>query len=118
MSLVYSTDQGRHCPQCNRPKTACTCKQSGSNPNSATPKSDGVVRIQRQINGRGGKTVTVVSGLIMDETSLKTLAKDLKQRCGSGGAIKDGVVEIQGDHRETLRAELQQRGYNVKLSGG
>ncbi len=113
MSLVYSTDQGRHCPQCNRPKTECICKQV-----SAAPKGDGVVRIQRQINGRGGKTVTVVGGLIMDETSLKTLAKDLKQRCGSGGAIKDGVIEIQGDHRETLRAELQQRGFTVKLSGG
>lgn len=113
MSLVYSTDQGRHCPQCNRPKTECICKQT-----SVAPKGDGVVRIQRQINGRGGKTVTVVSGLIMDETSLKTLAKDLKQRCGSGGAIKDGVIEIQGDHRETLRAELQQRGLTVKLSGG
>ncbi|MET0378397.1 MAG: translation initiation factor Sui1 [Spongiibacteraceae bacterium] len=117
MTLVFSTDQGRHCPHCGQPKAGCTCnKKAGAS--SGGLKGDGVVRIQRQINGRGGKTVTVVSGLVMDETSLKTLAKDLKQRCGSGGAIKDGAIEIQGDHRETLRAELQQRGLTVKLSGG
>jgi translation initiation factor 1 len=112
MSLVYSTDQGRHCPDCGKPKTECICKQA------TVPKGDGVVRIQRQINGRGGKTVTVITGLALDEAALKTLAKDLKQRCGTGGAIKEGVIEIQGDHRETLRTELQKRGLNVKLSGG
>jgi translation initiation factor 1 len=112
MSLVYSTDQGRHCPVCGKPKTDCACKKAAAAP------GDGIVRIQRQINGRGGKTVTVITGLALDEAALKTMAKDLKQRCGTGGAIKDGVIEIQGDHRETLRAELQKRGLTVKLSGG
>ena len=113
MGLVYSTDKGRLCPQCSQPVDACRCKS----PARAAP-GDGVVRIQRQIQGRGGKTVTVVSGLALDNAELKTLAKVLKQRCGTGGAIKEGNIEIQGDHRETLRAELQQRGMTVKLSGG
>src|SRR5262245_48941125 len=112
MSLVYSTDQGRHCPDCGKPKTACICKKAGA------PKGDGIARIQRQVNGRGGKTVTAISGLLLDDAALRTLAKDLKQRCGTGGAVKDGVIEIQGDHRDTLRAELERRGMTVKLSGG
>lgn len=113
MGLVYSTDKGRVCPQCEQPVSACRCK-------TARPATagDGIVRIQRQTQGRGGKTVTVVSGLALDDTALKALAKILKQRCGTGGAIKDGAIEIQGDHRETLRAELQQRGMIVKLTGG
>lgn len=113
MSLVYSTDQGRLCPDCGKPKASCICKKK-----SATPTGDGVVRIQRQINGRGGKTVTVITGLALEDAPLKALAKELKQRCGTGGAIKDGAIEIQGDHRETLRDELQKRGLTVKLSGG
>jgi translation initiation factor 1 len=76
------------------------------------------VRIQRQVNGRGGKTVTVVTGIPLAGEELKKLAKTLKQRCGTGGAVKDGRVEIQGDHRELLRAELAARGWTVKLSGG
>ena len=113
MGLVYSTDKGRVCPQCEQSVSACRCKMA--RPATA---GDGIVRIQRQTQGRGGKTVTVVSGLALDDTALKALAKILKQRCGTGGAIKDGAIEIQGDHRETLRAELQQRGMTVKLAGG
>jgi len=113
MGLVYSTDKGRLCPQCAQPVADCRCKSSQS-----VAAGDGIVRIQRQIQGRGGKTVTVVSGLALADTELKALAKILKQRCGTGGAIKDGTIEIQGDHRETLRDALQQRGLTVKLSGG
>jgi len=113
MGLVYSTDKGRLCPQCAQPVADCRCKSR-----QPAVAGDGIVRIQRQIQGRGGKTVTVVSGLALADTELKALAKILKQRCGTGGAIKDGTIEIQGDHRETLRDALQQRGLTVKLSGG
>jgi translation initiation factor 1 len=114
MGLVYSTDQGRLCPDCAQPVAGCHCKKAGR----SAPAGDGIVRIQRQVQGRGGKTVTVVSGLALADAELKALAKVLKQRCGTGGAIKDGAIEIQGDHRETLRGELQARGLTVKLSGG
>ena len=95
MSLVYSTEHGRLCPTCAQAIILCTCKQRRADKGIG----DGIVRIQRQTQGRGGKTVTVVSGLSMDDAALKTFAKLLKQRCGSGGAIKDGNIEIQGDHR-------------------
>ena len=114
MSLVYSTDKGRLCPHCGQPQKACACKQQSA----VAPAGDGIVRIQRQTQGRAGKAVTVISGLPLAGEALKELAKTLKQRCGSGGAIKGGAIEIQGDHRELLQAELQQRGYTVKLSGG
>jgi translation initiation factor 1 len=112
MSLVYSTDKGRTCPHCRQPIKDCTCKQT------AVPAGDGIVRIQRQTQGRAGKAVTVINGLPLAGDALKELAKILKQRCGSGGAVKDGAIEIQGDHRVLLQTELQQRGYKVKLSGG
>ena len=112
MGLVYSTDRGRMCPQCRQPATDCRCQ-------SRQPTAgDGIVRIQRQTQGRGGKVVTVVSGLALADAELKALAKTLKQRCGTGGSIKAGVIEIQGDHRELLFNELQSRGMTVKLSGG
>jgi translation initiation factor 1 len=80
------------------------------------PEGDGIVRIFREKGGRGGKTVTVVRGL--DPAVLKTVASDLKRLCGSGGAVKDGAVEIQGDHREKVAARLQAQGHRVKLAGG
>jgi translation initiation factor 1 len=113
MALVYSTDQGRLCPDCKQPKNACRCKAA-----TAPPPGDGIARIQRQVAGRGGKTVTVISGLALDQGALKELAKVLKQRCGVGGAVRDFTIEIQGDQRETLRVELEKRGFKVKLSGG
>jgi translation initiation factor 1 len=113
MALVYSTDQGRLCPDCKQPRNACRCKAAAT-----PPPGDGIVRIQRQVGGRGGKTVTVVSGLGLDQAALKDLARALKQRCGVGGAVRDFNIEIQGDQREPLRAELEKRGYKVKLSGG
>jgi translation initiation factor 1 len=115
MSLVYSTDKGRLCPTCRNPVDACTCKQTAKN--TVTP-SDGIVRLQRQTQGRAGKAVVVVSGLQLPADTLKELAKTLKQRCGCGGAVKDGCIEIQGDHRDTLKAELERLGYRVKISGG
>ncbi len=109
---VYSTEHGRLCPGCGNPANACSCRKK------PLPQGDGVLRIRREIAGRGGKTVTTVSGFVLDETALKTLAGELKRKCGVGGAIKDGNIEIQGDQRETLAAELQKRGFKVKLAGG
>ncbi|MDO3386313.1 stress response translation initiation inhibitor YciH [Gilvimarinus sp. SDUM040013] len=102
--LVYSTDQGR-------------IKESDNAPEPTAP-SDGVVRIWKESKGRGGKVVSVVKGLPLSGSELKTLAKKLKQACGTGGAVKDGNVEIQGDHRETLKATLEKAGYTTKLAGG
>jgi translation initiation factor 1 len=119
MSLVYSTDKGRVCPDCGQQVTQCRCKTVIRNKAAASNVfADGSVRLQRQIQGRGGKTVTVISGLALADNELQQLAKLLKQRCGSGGSIKNGAIEIQGDHRDQLKIELETRGYKVKLAGG
>ncbi|MBN7797956.1 translation initiation factor Sui1 [Parahaliea mediterranea] len=112
-ALVYSTDAGRRCPQCARPVADCVCGKD--RPASV---GDGIVRIQRETKGRGGKAVTVVRGLPLAGPALKALAKQLKQKCGVGGAIKDEVIEIQGDQRQLIKAELEKQGYTVKLAGG
>ena len=80
--------------------------------------ADGVIRIRREVKGRGGKTVTVASGFRLDDDRLEQLAAELKRRCGTGGSVKNGEILIQGDHRETLLAELKQKGFAVKRSGG
>ena len=100
--LVYSTDSGR-------------VTQA---PTEQIVESDGTVRIRRETKGRKGKGVTTVSGLGLAESDLKTLAKQLKQTCLTGGTVKDGVIEIQGDHRDTLKAQLEKLGHTVKLAGG
>jgi translation initiation factor 1 len=79
---------------------------------------DGIVRLLRDRKGRGGKTVTLIAGLGGSPSALAALASDLKRLCGTGGTLRGDVVEIQGDHRERLRAELERRGYTVKLAGG
>ena len=110
--LVYSTDSGRHCPGCSQPVGACICKQT------QIPEGDGIARVRRETKGRGGKTVTSISGVPLAEDALKELAAKLKKRCGCGGSLKDGVIEIQGDHVELLIAELIQQGFKAKKSGG
>jgi translation initiation factor 1 len=110
MALVYSTEHGRLCPNCSKPKTQCVCGKPKA------PKGDGNVRVGREV--RKGAGVSVVSGLPLDSEELKALAKELKARCGSGGTVRDGVIEIQGDHRDTLVAELARRGWKAKRSGG
>jgi len=82
------------------------------------PRGDGIVRVRREKQGRGGKTVTVILGVPLADDALRALAGELKRRCGTGGTAKDGVIEIQGDHRDVLVAELEGRGYTVKLAGG
>lgn len=101
--LVYSTDQGR-------------VKEAP--PAETVPEGDGVVRLRLETKGRKGKGVTTISGIPLPEPELKKLAKKLKQSCGTGGSVKDHVVEIQGDHRDKLQAQLQSLGYTVKLAGG
>lgn len=112
--VVFSTDQGRHCPNCSQPVAQCSCKQQAEQPASG----DGIVRLQRETKGRKGKGVTLITGLPLTGSELKQLAKELKQRCSTGGAIKNGVIEIQGDQRNILQPLLQAKGYQVKLSGG
>jgi translation initiation factor 1 len=111
--LVYSDQVGRICPGCKKPIAKCSCKQQKS-----APASDGVVRIERQTKGRKGKGVTLISGIPLAGDELKALAKTLKQKCGTGGTVKNGVVEIQGDHRDLLLQLLQEKGWKVKKAGG
>ena len=101
--LVYSTDQGRVKPQIVIPEST---------------KGDGVVRIHRETKGRKGKGMVLITGLNLPDTELKTVAKRLKQLCGTGGSVKDGVIEIQGDAREKIKAELEKQGHTVKIAGG
>ena len=82
------------------------------------PRGDGVVRVRREVAGRRGKPVTTIDGVPLDDAGLKELAGDLKRRCGSGGSVKDGVIEIQGDHRDVVVPALEERGYTVKRAGG
>ncbi|MDB5956045.1 translation initiation factor Sui1 [Ramlibacter sp.] len=110
--LVYSTDHGRMCPACRHPLAHCTCRQA------AAPEGDGIVRVQRETKGRGGKAVTVVRGAPVDAAGLLKLGQELKAACGSGGTVKDGNIEVQGEHVEKVVALLQQRGWQVKRSGG
>lgn len=111
--LVYSSEQGRICPGCGQPAGKCSCRAS-----KAPPPGDGIVRVGRETKGRGGKSVITISGLPLDGEKLKTLAGELKRRCGTGGTVKDGVIEIQGEHRDLLVGELEKRGYRVKKAGG
>ena len=111
--LVYSTEKGRLCPQCHRAVAECVCGKD-----RPAALGDGIVRLRRETKGRGGKAVSIVTGLPLAGAELKALAKALKQRCGVGGAIKDGEIEIQGDQRVLLKEELEKRGYTVKILGG
>lgn len=111
--LVYSTDGGRLCPQCLRPTIDCVCGNS-----KPAANGDGIVRLHRETKGRGGKAVTLIKGLPLAGDALKTLTKQLKKKCGVGGALKDDIVEIQGDQRDFLKTELEKLGYTVKIAGG
>lgn len=110
--LVYSTDHGRMCPGCRQPQAQCACKAA------PVPVGDGIVRVARETKGRGGKAVTVVRGVPVDAAALAQLGKQLKAACGSGGTVKDGVIEVQGDHVERVMDVLRQLGHKVKRTGG
>lgn len=111
--LVYSTESGRMCPACRQPVAACVCKAA-----TPLPAGDGVARVWRETKGRGGKAVTLVKGLALDAAALAALGKQLKAACGSGGTVKDGVIEVQGDHAERVVQELTRLGHRAKRAGG
>lgn len=113
--LVYSTELGRICPSCGRQSAQCTCRKKTMH----TPlKSDGKIRVERSTKGRKGRGVTLISGFPLEGASLKAMAKKLKQKCGTGGTIKNGVIEIQGDHRVLLVEHLKALGYKAIKAGG
>lgn len=112
--LVYSTEGGRMCPACRKPLQLCLCGRAAAAPQAA----DGPVRVSRESKGRGGKTVTLVRGLPLDAPTLATLAKQLRSACGAGGTVKDGVVEVQGDHADRVLAWLAAQGFKARRSGG
>ncbi|QEM68849.1 translation initiation factor Sui1 [Geobacter sp. FeAm09] len=111
-TLVYSSETGRVNLGTAKPQRTQTPKQVPA------PPADGTVRLRREVKGRGGGTVIVITGVPLTGEALKELAGALKKRCGCGGTVKEGVIEIQGDHRDTLLRELESRGYRVKLAGG
>ena len=111
-SLVYSTDAGRICPSCSQPVAQCHCGKPKA------PLGDGKVRVWRETQGRGGRTVVVVKGLPLDEAALTQLAKKLKAACGTGGTVKDGQIEIQGDHADRVTEALVKAGWPAKRAGG
>lgn len=113
--LVYSTDGGRMCPACRKPLAQCVCKAR----RASVPAGDGVVRVSRESKGRGGRTVTLVRGLALDADALAALGKRLRAACGSGGTVRDGVLEVQGDHVQRVVELLRAEGFaNVKQAGG
>jgi translation initiation factor 1 len=118
--LVYSTGQGRLCPECARPLGDCRCKRSkAADPAAAVArKGEGVVRVGRETKGRRGKGVTIIAGLPLAGEALEAFATRLKKRCGSGGTVDGASIEIQGDHRDLLVEELGKLGYTVRRSGG
>ena len=116
--LVYSTETGRMCPACGKPILQCACRRETRPPLSDSVARDGVVRVSRETAGRGGKAVTVVRGLALDSPALSLLAKQLKTACGTGGTVKEGVIELQGDQCDAVIEALRKQGWIVKRAGG
>ncbi|MNK73501.1 translation initiation factor Sui1 [compost metagenome] len=112
--LVYSTESGRMCPECRQPLALCQCKQAAR----PAPAGDGVARVSRETKGRGGKSVTLVRGLPLDAVALEVLGKQLRTACGSGGTVKNGVIEVQGEHCDRIIEALTKQGHRAKRAGG
>jgi len=118
--LVYSTETGRICRKCGKAVANCTCKKEKS---AATKNfqpgfpDDGTVRIRREVKGRKGKTATVIIGLPLDDKDMRQFAKNMKQKCGSGGSVKGGAIIIQGDHRDTILNAIKKKGSSKPLRG-
>ncbi len=109
---VYSTAGGQLCPECGKPLSQC----GGHLKKSA--KGSGRIRVSRETKGRKGKAVTLITGLPLHPGGLEDVAKTLKQRCGTGGTVKHGTIEIQGDKRDQVVELLNEMGYKAKRSGG
>ena len=114
---VYSSEEGRFCPNCGKRAENCSCRKDKKVGAQKAP-ADGIVRLRRELSGRGGKTVIVITGLSLEDKALKELGKKLKKMCGTGGSVKNGAIEIQGEHRAKLMTELEKLGYKVKAAGG
>jgi len=109
------------CPECGKPVSACSCKKKKTVIADKQPTGypdDGTIRIQREVKGRKGKTVTAVFGVPLENEELQKFAKTLKRSCGAGGSVKDGVIVIQGDQRQTIVDEIMKHGYTAKIAGG
>lgn len=111
---VYSTETGSLCPTCTKKLSLCQCNEQML----PSVKTDGKVRVSKETKGRKGSGVSLITGLALSEKELKVLAKKLKQLCGSGGAVKDGTIEIQGEHRDKLVKELNKLGFLAIKAGG
>ncbi len=117
---VYSTETGSICPACSKKLSACKCNECNESNENTVPSlgGDSKVRVTRESKGRKGSGVSLINGLVLSEKELKVLAKKLKQICGSGGAVKNGIIEIQGEHRDKLVAELKKLGFPAVKAGG
>ena len=111
--LVYATGSGRMCPDCRRPVAACSCARA-----APTPGASAVLRVSREVKGRGGKVVTLIRGFALDPVTLSALGRQLKTECGTGGTVKVGTIELQGDHCERTMVVLKGQGHWVKRAGG
>ena len=111
--VVYATGLGSLCPGCRKPVAECRCRRP-----DGRPVRDGIVRVAREVAGRRGKGVTVITGLPLAGPALESLATELKRRCGCGGTVREGRIESQGDHRDLLVKELEARGPTVQRAGG
>ncbi|MBF0175863.1 MAG: translation initiation factor Sui1 [Magnetococcales bacterium] len=111
--VVYSTERGRMCPDCRQPVAGCACSRKRSH-----TRADGVVRVSRETKGRKGKCVTLVRGVALDSESLAQLGQSLRVACGTGGTVKEGVIELQGEHVGRVIEQLSHQGWVVKRAGG
>ncbi|HEX2922966.1 MAG TPA: stress response translation initiation inhibitor YciH [Chloroflexota bacterium] len=121
--VVYDSDVGRVCPTCGQPEKSCRCRRKpavgqAKQPQQSLSKPDGILRVSRDRSHRRGKTVTVITGAPGGPAAIDDLAGTLKRLCGSGGTVKDGVIEIQGDHREQVLSKLLEMGFKAKQAGG
>ena len=104
--VVYSTEYGRMCPDCGKPKHRCICDSR-----EKTQSASGPIRIRYETKGRKGKGVTIIEGLPTGSSDAIDFLQDIKRACGTGGTIKNGSILIQGDYRKYIKIELQKRGY-------
>jgi translation initiation factor 1 len=112
--LVYSTDKGRLCCSCGMPLYECACESM----KKSNSQSDGVIKVGREVKGRGGKAVSIIKGVPLNASALKQLSSELKKHCGTGGSVKGSEIIIQGDQRDLLVSLLKEKGYKAKKSGG